>query len=241
MSEKSLYTRSVERALDILECFLHADELSLHQIAEQTSLSDSTALRLINSLQKRQYLHRDTASKRYSLGSKFQLYLSPSHTVGQRLIQCAYFPMQELFQLYNENVQIYIMQGDSMINLLAFESTQRIHQPTRQGDRTGWNAGAVGRIFLAYQPQSVRSTLDPDETVEADSIAKILEDGYTLSVDVKDSTAVGIAAPVFGKDQALAGVLQLSGPASRFINEMMIRKIQNTVKTARRISQVFSG
>lgn len=53
MSEGNSSTRSIERALDILECFMFGGiELSLMEISNKINLSPSTAHRLIGTLQK---------------------------------------------------------------------------------------------------------------------------------------------------------------------------------------------
>lgn len=58
MSETT--TRSLQRALDVIECFLgEKQDLTLKDIREKTALSVSTVHRLINALEKRDYLIKD--------------------------------------------------------------------------------------------------------------------------------------------------------------------------------------
>lgn len=64
-------TRSVDRTLDLLECFITDEkELSLTEISDKTGLSLSTVHRLVNALLNRQYLIRNEDNKKYFLGPK---------------------------------------------------------------------------------------------------------------------------------------------------------------------------
>lgn len=235
MSDKSLYTRSVERALDILECFMAHDTLSLHEIAEATSLPDSTALRIINSLRKRGYIARVHHAKTYRLGERFLLFTAPGTQSDAKLKNAAAFEMQSLYDCYDENVQLFTFNGIELCSILALESTQSPHPPVWKENRK-WFACAAGRVFLAYQDEQQQKTLDPTAQVENDTLEKIFDDGYTLCVDPNDISIVGIAAPVCSPGGVLQAVLQLSGPASRFVNEMIMNKIKDTACAAQKIS-----
>ncbi|MCD8077593.1 MAG: helix-turn-helix domain-containing protein [Lachnospiraceae bacterium] len=235
MNDKSLYTRSVERAIDILECFIERDSLSLHEIAEATSLPDSTALRIINSLRKRGYLMRMPHTKNYCLGDRFLQFTSPGNSVKNRLQNISQTEMQSLFQRYNENLQLFTFNGSELCCLIACESTQTSHPPIYEESRK-WYPCAAGRVFLAYQDEEKQHQLDPEGLVEKDTLAKILEDGYTLCVGPDNISIVEIAAPIFGFNQSLQAVLQLSGPASRLVNEKILDKLEDTAHTAQTIS-----
>ena len=56
MEKQNSPTRSVERALEILECFLDKEEMILLEIAERTGLSSSTALRILTALQEHDFV-----------------------------------------------------------------------------------------------------------------------------------------------------------------------------------------
>ena len=236
MSDKSLYTRSVERAIDILECFMERDVL--HEIAEATSLPDSTALRIINSLRKRGYVARVPCGKTYRLGDRFLLFTACENQSYVRLKSAGTASMQALYQSYDENLQLFTFNGAEFCSVLAFESTRMPHPPIWEEKRK-WGPSAAGRIFLAYQDEEQKRLLDPEGQVENEALAKIIDDGYTLCVDPKDISVVGIAAPVFLPSGALQAVLQFSGPASRFVNERIMDKIKDTARTAQEISRLL--
>ena len=67
MNEKKK-VRAVERALDILLCFLQRSSLSLTEISELTQLNKSTVYRLLSTLEGKGFLTRDPDTEKYQLG-----------------------------------------------------------------------------------------------------------------------------------------------------------------------------
>jgi len=71
MAENDTPVRSIERALDILDCFKPGRlELSLTDLAKQINLAMSTTSRIVATLEMRSFLTRNTETQRYSLGSR---------------------------------------------------------------------------------------------------------------------------------------------------------------------------
>ena len=66
MERQNSPTRSVERALDILECFMDKDEMILLEIAEKTGLSSSTALRILQALTEHDFIVKNTQDKTHN-------------------------------------------------------------------------------------------------------------------------------------------------------------------------------
>ncbi len=241
MEGKDLYTRSVERALDILECFLAEEELALQEIANKTGLSPSTVLRIINSLQKRGYVSRDPESKKYRLGGTFQRFVNRIDRRNEQIRTAAGPAMEQLFQKYNENVQLLVLDGRFLLCMELRESTQEVRQILHSGDRRSLDRGAASRLFLAHTAPRQRAALARELDLDPDSLAEIPEDGYALSTDSNGSGIVSIAAPVWDAEGNMAAALTLSGPAFRFINKDMTEKIRSTQEAARDISQALRG
>jgi len=100
-------TRSINRALDILECFLKEEELSLMEISNKTDLSPSTAHRLVNSLMDKHYLERDESNKKFFLGPMIARLGNVSlKSIDTNFKEIAKKYMQELKDEFNENVAL---------------------------------------------------------------------------------------------------------------------------------------
>lgn len=239
MGENELHTRSVERAMDILECFLEEDELSLNEIAKKTSLSSATVLRIINSLQKRGYVSRDLDTKRYSLGGTFQSFIHRVDSKNEGIKKAAKPIMEELYQAYNENVRLFVLDGKFLLCMELYESTQDVRQVIHIGDRRRLNLSATGRLFLAHMSPKQRDQLAPDLEIDAGSLDEIRSDGYSLSTDSNESGIIAISAPIFNRSGKMVAALSLSGPAFRLINRDMTGKIRETVAAARQITETL--
>ena len=63
--------RSVDRALAVLDCYdLEHTSFSLVELGKKIELSASTTLRLVTTLENRNYLFRNPDNGRYYLGSR---------------------------------------------------------------------------------------------------------------------------------------------------------------------------
>ena len=63
--------KSLEKSLDVLDLFVECNTgMTLKDIAEHTHLNTSTAFRIVNTLERRQYLTRNDTSKQYRLGPR---------------------------------------------------------------------------------------------------------------------------------------------------------------------------
>ena len=71
MQERASFTRSIERALDILECFSERNtELRIADICKMVGLSKSTTHRTMATLENRGYLIQNQETGKYRLGVK---------------------------------------------------------------------------------------------------------------------------------------------------------------------------
>ena len=129
MEKQNSPTRSVERALDILECFLDKEEMILLEIAEKTGLSSSTALRILCALQEYGFVIKDPQTKKYHLGTKI-LWLAdmvPTESYDE-LKKIAYPHMVKLNQQYNEDVRLFVQDGNSKLCIESVDSTRELRQ-----------------------------------------------------------------------------------------------------------------
>lgn len=238
MESKNSPTRSVERALEILECFLDEKELTLSQISDMTKLSPSTAHRIIATLQSKHFVERNSETKKIILGNKInQLASKLPNEKYDELKKIAYSHMLKLNEIYNENVRLFILDGEYKMCIGVVESTRSLRQIIKIGERHLLIRGAAGKVFLAYMDAKSRNEIIKDTRLDDAVFEKIIEKGYALSVGEREEGLVGIASPIMDYQGKLAAVLSLSGPSVRFVNEEMSDKINDTIKTALEISK----
>ena len=238
MESKNSPTRSVERALEILECFLDEKELTLSQISDMTKLSPSTAHRIIATLQSKHFVERSSDTKKITLGNKLnQLASKLPNEIHDELKKIAYSHMLKLNEIYNENVRLFILDGEYKMCIGVVESTRSLRQIIKLGERHLLIRGAAGKVFLAYMDANIRHEIIKDTRLDDAVFEKIIEKGYALSVGEREEGLVGIASPIFDSQGKIAAVLSLSGPSVRFVNEEMSDKINDTMKIALEISK----
>jgi len=240
MEDKEASVRSVERALDILDCFGPSQlELSLTDISRRINLAMSTTSRIVGTLEKRGYLVRSEESQRYSLGPKIvQVGALGFSNVNMRRAALPY--MRELNKIYDEGVCLYVVQGDARICIECVESSRPLRRVINVGDRQLLTRGAAGRTLLAYLPEDQRRQLlsrDPFTTEEA--LAELRSTGYTVSLGEREEGVASIAAPVMNARREVVAALAMSGPSARFAGAGFDDKIAKVRKHAALISQAL--
>ena len=203
---------AVDRALSILEAFgNNSPSLSLAEIAARTGFYKSTILRLIQSLERFNFMVRGQDG-RYRVGPvcwRLGVLFKQDLRLEERLLPF----LRELAELTNESVAFWIpVTGQPQpvrLCLLRVESPYAVSHNFRVGDTVSLEQprdgalGTTGRILRAF--------LFPTH-LEDDAIRR---DRVFYSYGVRDPELLGVAAPVFGPDDELVGGLILSAPTSR--------------------------
>lgn len=198
---------AVERALTLLDCFTEeAQELTLGELADKTGFYRSTILRLSHSLERFGYLTRHPNGS-YRLGPTLRrlgaLY-GPSPDLKDYVMPV----LRRLRDKTEESASYYVRDGDMRVCLFRANSTRPVHHHLAEGARLPLHLGAPGRVLLAF---SAEPGTHYDE---------IRELGYAVSIGERDPEAAGVAVPVFSSQGTLIGSLNISGPLSRFTQEV---------------------
>jgi IclR family KDG regulon transcriptional repressor len=242
MQGKNNSVRAVDRALDILDCFVAGRlELSLTEISARIDLSMSTSSRIVSTLEARGYLFRSRESQRYSLGPTIaQLGVLGFSNLDIRKVALPF--MNDLNRIYDEGVSLYIVQGDERICVERIESTRPLRRVINIGDRHPLTRGAAGRVLLAYLPAEKREELlggDPFTTEEA--LEELRHGGYTVSLGEREEGVSSIAAPVMDARREVVAALAMSGPSVRFEGPGFADKIAKVKKHAEMISAALGS
>lgn len=233
-------TKTVDRALDILEVFVDAETgLTLSDIANNLGLSSSTVYRIVTTLENRGFLKKDKKTRKYYIGNNI-LKLAESNNEGRYdALRTTSIPvMKGIHEKYNENIGLFVADGEDKLCLERFESTRALRLVVMVGEKATMKVGSVGKVLLAYMDEGERDTIIADDGwPEKEELEKIKMQGYALSVGEREEGLVGLAAPVFNSQNKCIASISLSGPSSRFINESLSEKIFDVIKAAREISE----
>jgi len=226
--------RAVDRALDILMCFTRqTPSLSMTQIADKIGMNKSTVHRLLGTLEKRHFLHRDADSGQYQLGVHM---LQMAHlALENNTIRKAATPfLKELASRSQETITLSILDGNEVIFLNVIESPQRVKLAASVGQRMPAFATAAGKAMLSrldksqvekildqgmqrYTPHTVRT-----KAALLENIAVARRQGFAISMQEYEDGINAVAAPVLALDGSLMAAVTVAGPAYRFSREKML-------------------
>ena len=242
-------TRSVERAISILDCFTSArSHLNLTEIVQETGLSKATAFRLLKTLEARNYVAYDHEVGKYRLGPRL-LYLG-NVAMNSTVVRRVALPvMRELRETSGETVTLFIRQGVWKICVEKVESPHEVRFTAEVGRVLPIHAGASGKVLLAgLDPEQFNAVIaeaglpriTPNTITSPDvlrrEVAEVAARGYAISRDEREIGAAAVGAPVRDHDGKICASLNISGPSSRFTDERVQQFIGMVMEAADKVS-----
>ncbi|MBQ7797221.1 MAG: IclR family transcriptional regulator [Lachnospiraceae bacterium] len=212
--------RAVDRALSILDCFSNGQtSFSLTELSKALGLSLTTTLRIIGTLENRDYIRRNPDDGRYYLG--FRLSKLGSIALSNMDISRIAQPfLRTLLEQFNESVGIYILQNDSRVCVARLNGTNSLRFVVMLGDTLPLTRGAAGRTLLAHMPESdIRRLLADDPFTTIEELAELRNVGFARSHGERDSSVESFSAPIFNADGEITAAVFLTGPIKRFTEE----------------------
>lgn len=245
--ERKSTVRAVERALDILMCFVQKPQLGMMEIAEYTGLNKSTVFRLLGTLEEKGFVQRDPYTDKYQLGFRiWELSTNIDHTNDPATL---FLPeMERLRDELDETVSLYVRDGLERIRIQAVESRQAIRRVAPIGARMPLSVGASSKVLMAYvDEKTLKEVLDDsswpqgiDSQVYRSQLAQIQRDGYAISVEEREAGTAAVSVPVFSShSHRLVAALAVSGPVSRMNLEQMIHFVPRLIQAAERMGKLI--
>ena len=226
---------ALNRALDILELFVHQVGLSTADITDQLDLPRTTVHELVATLVGRSYLvPMATQPTRYRLGVRvFQLGGQFAEQVD--LVREAQAASEWVAARCDETVHVAVLEGADVCYLAKVDSTHPVRMVSAVGRRLPAHCTAVGKVLLAMLPpdqlhavlprRSGRSAADlPAMTEHSISSVAVLRErlGAVRTVglaydDCESNEAVRcVAAPVRDHTGQVVAAMSISVPTIRW-------------------------
>lgn len=229
--------RSVERALDILECLSQRGKgCTLSEISQSVELPTTTTLRLLTTLESRHFITKDTISGVYFLGRKLA---EIGDCVFSNLDICSigYPYLEDLHARYNESVGLYIPAGKVRVCVARIDCTQALRQVVPIGSTRPIDCGASGHVLVAYGPAGQAEEIQRTSLFcTKETLSKVRAQGYSISYGEYISGLTSIAAPVFDSKNEIVCALVLAAPSIRVPPETEKLYIQTIKATAAQMS-----
>jgi IclR family KDG regulon transcriptional repressor len=219
---KTQANQSVAKALKILDYFRLHPEGRLSDLAEHAGLGPSTALRLILSLEHYGALVRDRETREYAIGP-WLLGVAATTVRSHPFIAEVHRTLTELCETTGETASYWVVTNRERVCVDRVLSRHALSSTIHIGARVPLHIGAAGRALVAFLPdeerQLVLDALDSDDIdIDAliDSLDKIRDRGYAISVEEREKGLASVAVPIPDQKGGLVGAISATGPVSRF-------------------------
>ena len=219
-------TRDVEatvRAIEILDALADGGELGTTDVARRTGISASTVSRQLGTLTRAGLVEHVAATGRYRLGIRVLRYANA--VLGRLNLRDLARPhLEQLVHAVGETATLSIPgEGDAIT--VDFVPTDRYLQGvTRLGRPSVGHASSAGKVMLAFGdvplPRGRLTAFTPSTITNAAALAaeidRVRARGFAEAIEEREAGLSAIAAPVWGATGALAAIVALQGPTSRF-------------------------
>ena len=212
--------QALERILAILESTSRtASAVSPVKVAEETGLSLSTVVRLMQSLADEDVLIRSAETGQYRIGPRLiGIVARATQSFDYRV--AAQPLLEKLRDSTQETASLHMLQGSRRVCLAAAYTTQPFGRIVPIGLPFPLAGSAAGHALLSQLDPAAFELLLGDicDGAEADAVraavAEVRQRGYAESVNQSVAGVHGIAVPIGGEPGL--GCVSVSGPSSRF-------------------------
>ncbi|MGE5632594.1 MAG: IclR family transcriptional regulator [Caulobacteraceae bacterium] len=242
--------QAVSRSLSILEELAKEQKgCGVTQLATATGLHKSTVHRLLSTLMSKGYVSKDTNTDRYCLGMKI-LYLGSSilDRMDVRLVAKPY--IEALSYKVKEVVHLAILDDTEAVYIDKVESPENtIRMYSQIGKRAALHCTGVGKIFLAWMPESQSEAIlkskemrayTPNTITNIEDMKKHLEqirnNGYAIDNIEHEDGVRCVAAPIFDMHHNVIAAISISGPIFKVTEDRVQALVDDILNTAGEIS-----
>lgn len=254
MTEKNSEPRviqSVQRALDIIDCFTRqAPELSLGEISQMLNLNKSTVHGLLQTMLYNGYISQDAQTDKYKLGKKFisKTLLIPESSVIQQVSEKY---LKRISEKYGVTSHLLIEEHDVLYTMkVIFPSNTYYIISAIIGKKVPFHATASGKVMMAAMPEERLAncirlnplvSYTPKTIVDFDilksELQKIREEGYALEDEEVEIGVFSIACPIYNQYHKAFGTISISASLLKETDQKVL--IKELLDASREISSEF--
>ncbi len=243
-------TRALDRCLRLLTCLAENPRgLSAPELADRNDLSRATVYRLLSTLIARDFVTTDPTHRRYWLGPALErcLFGRESHFT---LAALAASEMDKLCEETGESIGLYIRSG---LERIVIRKVEPDRQPLRYvvpvGAARGLVTGSTGSVLVSdFDDAEIQAAVDHEAalgitTIEPITFEKIRnrirylqEHGYCEAISETVAGLASLAVPIRNPDGRVIAALGVSGPLTRFDEDVRAEAAKHAIERASAIS-----
>ncbi|MCL6445138.1 MAG: IclR family transcriptional regulator [Alicyclobacillus sp.] len=248
--QRTYQVPSVHKAIDILELLRDRRRMTFKEIADTLRLPSSTCYNILNTLEARGLLAKDSTSGQYSLGVQLmQLGLRVYNDLDLRTL--ALPVMAELHTRFDETVYLSVLAKNGLEGIVIekLDSPRTMLVLRQVGDRVPLYASATGksllsglneeeleRYFNAVDLIPFSKTTIVDKEALLREVEMIRRNGYAITHDELNDGASAVSAPIRNHANTVVAAISLAGPVGRMQPNIPLM-IPHIKDAAKRISE----
>lgn len=249
--EGEIKVKSLQKSMEILECFAEKQPLGVTEISEKLGLYKSNVHNILMTFTALGYLEQDKETGKYRLGAEVMT-LSRAFREGLDITKVAVPFMREIANEANELVYLTIPREDEVIYLeVVSPENQKLATTSIAGERCKMYCTGVGKAILANLPEeeiekcicgeleayTENTITDPQMLREELALTKMRGYGIDDMELMYGIKCVGIA--LIGHGGRIEGGLSISAPSPRMDDEKVLLCANLLKKYAMQIQKIL--
>jgi DNA-binding IclR family transcriptional regulator len=218
------HVAAIERAIGVLEALAdEGGELGTNELARRTGVNASSVSRVLSTLAAAGYVEHVEETGRYRLGLRL-LQLGNVVLGNLDLRQVARPHLESLVEETGETATLSVPGERDAVTVDFVQSGSSVQSVARLGRPSVAHATATGKVLLAFggvplptgklEHFTPRTLTDPRKLATA--VERVRAQGWAEAAGERERDLNAVAAPIFGAEGRLAGILGLQGPGGRF-------------------------
>lgn len=157
-TERDTSPSMIQRVSEVLKAFNYGDSaLTVTEIGKRSGIPKSSTARIVSEMIHFGLLERD--DQKVSLGIRL-FELGQIATRSTNLRQFTFNAMQQLMMATGQTVHLAVLEGTEVVYVQILRAKTAPKLPSRVGGRLPAYATGVGKVLLAYAPQSTLNELE---------------------------------------------------------------------------------
>jgi IclR family KDG regulon transcriptional repressor len=232
---------TVERAVRVLELLAERKDLSVSELATLVRIDKSNASRLLQTLQRFDYVRRIPTTGRYGLGPAV-VHLAQGFLRRFELREMMRPYLRRLYEATHETVTLVVEQGERAIFVDKLESPHSLRTHVEIGQTIPMHAGSTSKALMAHLPRERQleileaagmPRLTANTIVDREQLFAQLDQvrrrGYATSVEETGYGAGGVAAAVLNSAGEPVAAIGVGWPIAR-VSEARLHEIGKFVR-----------
>ncbi|MEE6209923.1 IclR family transcriptional regulator [Salarchaeum sp. III] len=224
-SDTGLPVQAVGRTFDIINHLRTEGASGVTAVADGLALPKSTVHGYLDSLERGGYVVRDDGEYRLSL--QF-LDLGDYARSRYGLYETVKPEVDDLVAELGERAQVMVEEAGQGVYIYQTTGENAIQTDSHIGTTVNLHTTAVGKAYLAFQPEERRESFIDGELAQVterslvdtdalrEELAEVREQGYAFNMEEKLDGMRAVGAPILDDDGVSTAAISVSGPTTRF-------------------------